>query len=276
MSMTPKDHLEAFTKRYPKAWDIADAIRREPSKYEIPEWPAWCFLSEISWKIIVLAHLTHLGKPPSTEALLDTITLAALGAWRYTQGIYRFDPDMLAALSDTEPSGELPVNVLQRLPEWCVYVEVQGPLPSGKYIDGFFALLDHYAGSGSIDLRIIVHVADRLEVAMTVPVGPWTVVEALDQIRQESKKIRPTFKMSDEELKATAQDLNPLISLLLYLCADEPEITGHIPGAYPQYLKPQKTKKGLRLFPPDKPRVWNVGQDQGEQLRQAIEKKPPA
>jgi hypothetical protein len=231
MGMTPKDHLVAYTKRYPKAWDIADDIRRDCNKYEIPEWPAWCFLSTVGWQAIVGAHCAHLGKQPTITESLDTITLAALGAWRYTQSIYRFDPDMLAALSDTEPSGELPVNVLQRLPEWCVYVEVQGPLPSGKHIDGFFALLNHDAGSGGIDLRIIVHVADRLEVAMTVPVGSWTVIEALEQIRLESKKYAPTFNMSDDDLRDTAQDLYPLISLLLYLCADEPDITGHIPGA---------------------------------------------
>ena len=269
--MTPKDHLVAFTKRYPKSWDIADDIRRDRNKYETPEWPAWCFLPTSSWNAIVGAHLTHLGKRPTFTDSLDVVVLAALGAWRYTQSIYCFDPDMLAAVSDTELSGELPVNVLQRLPEWCVYVEAQRVLPSGKHIDGFFAFLDHDADYGSIDLRIVHHVSDRLELTMTVPVGPWSVIEALDQIRQESKKYSPNFTMSNDDLTATAQDIYPLLSLLLYLCAEEPDISGHMPGAYPQYPQPKKTKKGLRLFPPDKPRVWHVGQEQGEKLRQAIE-----
>lgn len=178
---------------------------------------------------------------------------------------------MLAALFNTEPSGDLPISVLQRLPEWCVYIEAQRTLPSGKHINGFFAFLDHDANAHSIDLRIVLHVSDQLEVTMTVPIGPWSVIEALDQIRQESKKYAPGFSMSDDALSTVARDLYPLLSLLLYLCADEPDIAGHVPGTYPQYPQPQKTKKGLKFFPPDKPRIWNVGQKQGEKLRQSIE-----
>ena len=78
--------------------------------------------------------------------------------------------------------------------------------------------------------------------------------------------------MSDGDLNAELQKVCPLLSLLLYLCAEEPDISGHIPGTYPQYPRPKKTKKGLKLFPPDKPCIWNVGQEQGKKLREAIEK----
>ena len=53
----------------------------------------------------------------------DVGLLAAIGTWRYSQGIYRFDDSVYEALRDTVPSGDMPVDVLYRLPEWCVYIE---------------------------------------------------------------------------------------------------------------------------------------------------------
>lgn len=49
--------------------------------------------------------------------------LGALAAWRMTQSIYRFDPNVFAAVWETPIEGDLPVDMLYRLPEWCVYVE---------------------------------------------------------------------------------------------------------------------------------------------------------
>ena len=48
--------------------------------------------------------------------------LGALGAWRVTQGIYRFDPTTFDAIWKTPVTGDIPTKVLFPLPEWCVYI----------------------------------------------------------------------------------------------------------------------------------------------------------
>ena len=77
----------------------------------------------------------------------DVARLAALGAWRVTQGIYRFDPDLYLAIIETSVDGDLPHDVLYRMPEWCVYVETPGMLWLGVQLHGFFAHLESDAKS---------------------------------------------------------------------------------------------------------------------------------
>lgn len=52
-----------------------------------------------------------------------------------------------------------------------------------------------------------------------------------------------------------------MISLLLYLCSENADY------ARPPQPRAKRTKRGLRLFPPDKPNTWDVGTRIGAQLR---------
>jgi hypothetical protein len=64
------------------------------------------------------------------------------------------------------------------------------------------------------------------------------------------------------------KDVPSLVSLVLYLCSENAEIResggGHRRPAHPE---PKKTKKGLRLFAPDRPTHWEVGYRLGAALR---------
>jgi hypothetical protein len=67
------------------------------------------------------------------------------------------------------------------------------------------------------------------------------------------------------------KEVPSLVSLVLYLCSENAEIResggGHRLPAYPQ---PKKTKKGLRLYAPDRPTHWEVGVRLGAALRRAL------
>ena len=63
--------------------------------------------------------------------------VGALAAWRATQGIERFDPTIFEAVWDTPLTGELPTELLYRLPEWCCYVPVE---PARILVPGLEAL----------------------------------------------------------------------------------------------------------------------------------------
>src|SRR5690606_9772648 len=88
------------------------------------------------------------------------LLLSALGSWRMTKGIYRIDPAVAEALARTPMAGKIPTEVLQRQPEWCVYVEMPFELTDvngnqdgcGAY--GFFAYLDPGEGEG-LDLCLV-------------------------------------------------------------------------------------------------------------------------
>jgi len=68
-----------------------------------------------------------------------------------------------------------------------------------------------------------------------------------------------------------ADRLKPYLSLLLYLCSDEPEIDdSREPGVSPEYTRPKKVKGGYRLFEPSKVRTWEVGRSISRTLSAAI------
>jgi hypothetical protein len=67
--------------------------------------------------------------------------------------------------------------------------------------------------------------------------------------------------------------IEPLVSLTLYLCSTAAELRD-ARGTDDQPRKPRetKTKHGPRLFPPDRPRVWEAAYRLGRALRQAQER----
>jgi hypothetical protein len=56
------------------------------------------------------------------------------------------------------------------------------------------------------------------------------------------------------------------VSLLLYICSQEPDIEGRQSSA-PANPAPEKTKKGLKFFPPSAPVLWEIGKKLGDALR---------
>jgi hypothetical protein len=78
-------------------------------------------------------------------------------------------------------------------------------------------------------------------------------------------------------LERLSSDISPLVSLVLYLCSQAAEIKETGAGKRePTRPKPQKTKKGLRIFAPDQPSRWGVGYRLGAALRQALSEHKPS
>src|SRR5690606_5654908 len=78
---------------------------------------------------------------------LTPAVIVAAATWRISQGIYRFDPDLYKALIQPPLHGNLPCDLLKRLPEWCIYIETIPDLDavqSGqRYILGFWVHLEY-------------------------------------------------------------------------------------------------------------------------------------
>lgn len=265
--MRPVNHLNAAGHMYPAAWKLVDDFRASRG-VDLPDWPQWCFLPLAGWYTIVSE-----GKQISLNRVPDIGRLAAIGTWRYSQGIYRFDDHVYEAIKDTIPSGEMPVDVLYRLPEWCIYIETPGTKWMGDTLYGFWAHLEFDMNEKRPELRLVLDTENAL-LPLPLHLGKWTMTEAVDRAFQEtvnqSRKIGfplPTDERRPDELAA---ELYGLVSLVLYLCSEEPEIDDERePGAYPQRPRPTRTKKGWRLFPAKRPRMWTVASKLGDQLRQA-------
>lgn len=270
MTPRPKQHLIDAGKRWPHAWRLVDEMRAERGK-GLPDWPEWCFLPLAGAYAIVSG-----GRQLSIQEVGNVSILGALAAWRPTQGIYRFDPDVFAAVWDTPIEGDLPIDVLYRLPEWCVYIETPGKRYFGSDLHGYFAHLEYDVNHGNAELRFLLDTEQHLTPLSLhlVPGGLNASLQAfLDRARVEGIIAGFGDVMANapsDAIQQLADTVAPLVSLVLYLCSQAAEYRdARGMDRQPTRPTPQKTKRGERLFPPDQPTVWETAFRVGARLRQA-------
>src|SRR5690606_4099981 len=99
-----------------------------------------------------------------------------------------------SAIADTSLDGDIPVDVLLRLPEWSVYVECSNLRAMGEVCHGFFAHLQCSTARGLPSLALGLDLETGLYFP-NIPIGPWSVGEA---VRRATPQL-------------PANDVNPLL-----------------------------------------------------------------
>jgi len=176
----PRQHLAAIARAYPNAWRQVDELRALRGRDGFPDWPDWCFLP-VAGAYVIVAGGGDRRVP--LERIADVASVSALAAWRVSQGIYRFDPDLYQAIVSTELNGELPADLLTRLPEWCVYIELQG----SPGLHGFFVHLERDVDTLQMELRLLLDFDTGL-LPMPLHLGQWDLVTALEEMVRETRK----------------------------------------------------------------------------------------
>jgi hypothetical protein len=194
--------------------------------------------------------------------------------WRQSQGVYRFDSEILKNLYLTTLPIHLDPTVLTRLPEYCVYVETPGlATENGECLHGFFAMIESLAWDDSDNPEY------HSRCYISLDHGPQDRLVTSRLLRFNLNK--PTLKDSVETLSEMDPDsglwrsrldlqtwIIPLLSQLLYICSTEPEIRcDSDPQRRPTRPIPKKTRKGHRLFPPTSVTVWECGWRTGAAIR---------
>jgi hypothetical protein len=272
--------LRAIAQQYPDLWKHVDRLRAERGR-TIPKWPSWCFMPFAG--AYAIASGGQDDAPP--ERLGAIAALATLAAWRPTQGIYRFDATVAAAVQDTPISGDIPTEILHHIPEWCVYIDTPGSDYLGAPSAGFFALLECDANDGREELRIVADMGDgQLSAALPVWLNRGGLVAGIEAATEEAARQAAIYR--PKGIGPTAQAilacppsmladaLTPRINLLLYLCSTNAEMrqrdTGRLRPSKPTLTK---TKDGMRMFPAEKPAAWDVGFRLGAAIRHAREQE---
>lgn len=249
-----REILAAVTRAYPDAWRQAEQFRQLRGG-KLPRWPNWCYLPLAGGHEIARA-----GKSASPKPSMPAI-LCALAAWRMTMGIYRFDQTLFAALVDTPIEGDIPTGALYRLPEWCIYIETPG-IPEAPQVRGAWAHMEWDANGGPDELRLLLDEDDGLR-PLPIILGTGSLADACARLLGRM----PESTQSLVDARNAARLFEPFISLVLYIATQANEITGN---GQPGNPAPVRTRRGgMREFPADGPRVWDVGVRIGAALRAA-------
>jgi hypothetical protein len=250
-----------------KPWKLVEAKRAE-YRAQIA-WPKWCYLPVRLAAEMAFGPLQTLQPKEQCRSGF----LAALAAWRMTQGAYTYDPTVFDALWKTPVTGEIPVQIFYHMPDWCVYILTPGKEWMGKVLNGFFAHADFEPKSKRTFLRLLLDLSIPEENRYEAEAVPFDLAERT--IQGSIERMINTHSATDrgkvyshEEVATFREKLPSLISLVLYLCSENAEVCD-IRGR--KHLleppKPDKTKRGIRLYAPNHPTQWNVAYRLGAALR---------
>lgn len=246
------------------------------------KWPTACYCPTTEFILL-------LRNAPAAQ---HVYRIAALTTWRVTQGIYRYDPTIIEELWNTPITGDIPTDLLHRLPEWCVYIEigrvapmVQAPFGDRDHLHGAFVYLDTSTCRKHTQVTLVLDYASTL-----VPIGfhlRGTLEASVRSVRNHVvQTLARTGGPLDIDFIQAERLIAHILSMVLYLCSAEPDITDsegaeRITGA-PARQETRGTKKVSvsppRLRIPSSPSQWHVGYRLGAAFRQARERaqgEPP-
>ena len=217
-------------------------------------------------------------------------SLAVFGAWRNTLGIYRIDADIFSQMLEAEIPLDTPTAIFGRLPDWCVYVE----FPKNAFfidtdnsrvaVNGFWAYADEQAVFTSY--KHVLSIAldtdgksdtqfDTMQPLHLLINDNLTIEQSVKQLKIAAPKKRDAE--AAERLRLSNVNLmTSMLSVLLWLCADEPDITNihGEPLSAEQMRLPKYTrhKKTGAFVPPNQPKVYDIGKRLGGEVRQFNER----
>ncbi len=232
-------------------------------------WPDWCFMP-----VSLLDSNNPLDLKEAWMNRSRIPELLTMGAWRQTQGVYLVDETVLEELWKTPLTGKIPAELLYRLPEWTTLINLPAKAfelaggarmalchvtTVGQYVTIIIELLEP-GGLGTISMPLLGTLEESLAFMINCLNNPDQAnLDITTFGKQGAQWARDVFTFC-------ADDIAGVLSTLLYLCSEEPDIQG-------KPAKPIKTmtKQGPRFFPPDKPKEILVGVRLGVALRRGRE-----
>jgi hypothetical protein len=261
-----RDYLSRFGRIYPNIWNHIDRLRAEnelngKSSY----WGDRTFFPMGMTEIFLKAAYSY---DTSDQEKNDDVIITALASWRITQNIYRFDKTVFNAVIDTPISGNLPVSLLEHLPDWCCYIETPNYKYNRSNLQGFFVFIDSsYKADRLIFLLDVENARPHfIELDLVSENLSDLVAGQINHIRN-MEELQREIGSEDSLLKYKVfltEQLSRFLSLTLYICSQ----TSQIPD-FENRPQPNYHHKKRRFYPPNEPKVWEVSYRIGAALRKA-------
>jgi hypothetical protein len=202
--------------------------------------------------------------PNSSQSAVQTqvikLSLALyLGTWRLTKRVYTFDSTIFEMVWNTplRANEPIPSYLLKHLPVRAVWIEC----PPDHKLQGFLACCDY--GSAGESLAIYGFERETLR-----PLSAQIYFDEQVTLDAELDRQRSAFTHEPIFDAVTKPLIKGMVSCLLYLCSDKPDIV--VPDNY-QPLKIRKTALGSIPIPVDQVEEWLVGSRLGPKFRREDE-----
>ena len=250
----PCDHLSEMARRYPQAWAQIDDFRAAQG-YDLRRWADWCYIP-LAATYAIVSNQRGVDRIFDVDAMRDVGQLAALAAWRMTQGIYRFAPDLYDTLIKALIDNTTTTDLFLRLPQWCCYIETPGMRYFDKRIIGCYAHLEQDQNKGRAELRFLLDADDQL-ISVPLHIGAWSLAEAVARALRESGKHQylsgVLIELDDaERVTQLRTAIESIISLIAYICTHPISKNQRTPSN----PEPKIINGEWRLMPALSPTTW--------------------
>lgn len=268
----PFKRLKWYNKNFPKIWDYCDILHN--SNGELYTWDKKCELP-ISASLAVMDCYSESEK---IDTAIFPAECAALYAWRKYKAIYNFDSDFAAELFEQAEDMEIPVDVLYSLPYPCIWIQADENF-------GFYVWIEDDVHTHIKELRMLVIDKDSgnedfSNIILHLKQG-WTIKDGIDSMMEACRKAQKNPDVIENERLYGKETLTEsaimlsgkynyyvssrLIQLVLYICAENKEITDN-----KQQKEITKRSKESETNPKDvfrEVQKWDVGYRIGSAIR---------
>ncbi|MCW8175309.1 AcrVA2 family anti-CRISPR protein [Verminephrobacter aporrectodeae] len=265
------DILKRVEGRHPNLWSVADDLQQTLAVGRHLEGSVFS-LAEAA----LLSHKLQRGEGPHYHSAL----LGALVAWRPTKGIYRFHPDLYESLIETDLEGEIPSDVLLRMPSWAVFIETPASENMPFQLEGFWAYLSRLGTQNELVLvgqwrqdgeHLDIGIDPDWDILLfKLQLGHHPVSDLTEKMyRQGAHDAGRAYEQRPDGVQALQDHvMSAMLSLLLYLCSEQPDILNWEPEQ-PQFKYLGKKRRWLAS---KNVREWDVGLRLGAALKSARER----
>ncbi len=242
---------------HPGALDSASIFYAARKNGEL-SWPEWCGLPMASTYAILTngADLTTAKEMLAQMGVEELAALTAALIWVRAKAVYKFDPDLGAALLAQPFDDNLPAESLYVLPQFCVFIDY--PMPIGdSTAAGMFAWLEFDVHSRTPELRLLYLMPDMSIVSMPIILTGGTLDDSMVALAVSALSRGPApCYLPNPSLAPSKEQIAGAINMVLYLCSSDRDMPD-------SYIRRSTNRYGN----PKHIRIWDVGIRIGSALR---------
>lgn len=258
----PLQHVKTIDSNHPLCWKRFTTLLKSNMLKKYGNYPDWC-LFPMFYSYVLLDNKDEWNKYGNSAIGFGMVQL-----WKLTKGIYTFDDDVYDALLETGFKGDIPVDVLYRLPEWCVYIKTpKDVIFQSMKVHGIYVALDYNVESNDPQL-VILYDTDNGFIGSTIYLTKGTTIE---QSFNRTNEIHTNQKdeLIVKDYIATTEKILPLI---MYMCSEKPE---YYSKNRTEPIKPyiSKTKSGIVIKERSEIIPWDVAIRTGSILKKYKEEE---
>jgi hypothetical protein len=189
-------------------------------------WPSWCWLPGQALTTGVATALTNeIGVRPTSKSLQSVLPYLPVANWYPGRTAVRYHPELAAALIDTPLDGTIPVDALYRMPAWGLYLDTphlgDGAGVFASVSPTRFTVPGRPASAGADQLFLVFVDPPAENPVVLFAFGLDRTLDHIVDVDADDLYGRPFREV-----------VTSVLSLLVYLCVDEPDLaTIDVPAA---------------------------------------------